>query len=100
MRPEELEKATPVVYVYGADVYSMGAFNCDSEINIQLELKTQEHLAIENIRQLQADDRIATDGYYLSRGLVYKVYRSNDQVKKIVGREAKSVKRLIKSKLG
>ena len=100
MRPEELEKAAPVVYMYGLDVYSMGTFNCDSEVKIELELKTQEHLAVENIRQLQTDDRIATDGYYLSRGVVYKVYRSNDQVKKIVGEEAKSVKRLIKSKLG
>ncbi len=100
MRPEELEKATPVIYTYGANVYSMGTFNCDSEIKIELELKSQEHLAEENIRQLQTADRIATDGYYLSRGLVYKVYHSNNQVKKIVGEEAKSVKRLIKSKLG
>ena len=100
MRPEELEKATPVIYTYGANVYSMGTFNCDSEVKIELELKTQEHLAVENIRQLQTEDRVATDGYYLSRGVVYKVYRSNDQVKKIVGEEAKSAKRLIKSKLG
>ena len=100
MRAEELEKAAPVVYTYGFDIYNIGTFNCDSDVKIELELKTQEHLAIENIRRLQTADRIATDGYYLSRGLVYKVYRSNDQVKKIIGEEAKSVKRLIKSKLG
>ena len=35
MRLEELEKATPVIYTYGANVYSMGTFNCDSEVKIE-----------------------------------------------------------------
>lgn len=96
MRPEELEKAAPVVYIYGGVIYHMPDFSTDHEPRIELELKTQERMVVENIRSMQMNDVDKKDGYYISRAVVYKVCCSNNQVTKIVGDEAKGIKRLVK----
>jgi hypothetical protein len=96
MRLEELEKATPVIYTYGGVIYHMSDFSIDHEPRIELELKTQERMAIDNIRSMQNNAVDKKDGYYISRAVVYKVSCSNNQVIKIVGDEAKGIKRLVK----
>ena len=96
MRPEKLEKVAPVAYVIGYVVSFFEDINSDNQLRIDTELKHQERRAIEEIRNQQKNNGVCQDGYYVSAGVVYKVYHINTVVKKITGEEAKNIKRLVK----
>lgn len=99
MRPEKMEKVVPVAYVIGDLVSFLSDINSDNPLRIEVELKQQERQAEKIIRDFQKTTHPKTDGYYVSAGIVYKVYHMNTVVKKITGDEAKTVKRMVKKAL-
>ncbi len=99
MRPEKLEKTVAVVYVIANQIFSFEEINSDNPLRIEVELKRQERRAEEEIRRLQKEQYPNENGYYISAGIVYKVYFTSNLVKKITGDEAKIIKRLVKKKL-
>lgn len=97
MRPEKMEKVDSVAYVFGEAVYFFHDIKSEHQLRIDTELKHQERQAEEAIRRLQKDGSgVKQDGYYVSAGVVYKVYHINTVVKKITGDEAKKIKRMVK----
>lgn len=97
MRPEQMEKVAPVAYVIGELVMFLSEFDAGgSELRAEVELKRQERMAEQFIRDFQKSSYPNKDGYYISTGIVYKVYHNNTVVKKITGDEAKTVKRMVK----
>ena len=99
MRPEKLEKVTAVSYVINNQVYSFENIDSDNPIRVETELKHQERRAENEIRRLQKEQFPNENGYYISAGIVYKVYFTSTLVKKITGDEAKAIKRLIKKEM-
>ena len=99
MRPEKLEKVTAVSYVINNQVYSFENIDSDNQLRIDTELKQQERRAENEIRRLQRENFPNENGYYISAGIVYKVYFTSTLVKKITGDEAKNIKRLVKKEL-
>lgn len=97
MRPETLEKVAPVAYVFGNAVHFFEDIKSEHQLRIDTELKHQERRAEDMIRLLQkGGPDCMLDGYYVSTGIVYKVYHKNTLVKKITGDEAKNIKRMVK----
>ncbi len=96
MRAEKMEKVTPVAMIIGKLIHVFEDINSENDLRIELELKQQCRRAEERIREFQKETHKNQDGYYVSAGIVYKVYHMNTVVKKITGDEAKNVKREIK----
>lgn len=99
MRPEKLEKVEAVVYVLGKDIYSLNSINTDNPLRAEIELKRQERQAVDEIRRLQKEQNKNENGYFISAGIVYKVYFTSLSVKKITGEEAKVIRRLVKKEM-
>lgn len=96
MRPEKLEKVVAVNYVINNQVFSFENIDSDNPIRVETELKHQERRAENEIRRLQQEQFPNENGYYISAGIVYKVYYTSTLVKKITGDEAKTIKRMVK----
>ena len=99
MRPEKMEKVAAVIYTINNQVFSFENIDSDNPIRVETELKHQERRAENEIRRLQKEQFPNENGYYISAGIVYKVYFTSTLVKKITGDEAKAIKRLIKKEM-
>lgn len=99
MRPETALKVDFVAYVIDGIVSRFEAINSDDPLRIEVELKHQCRRAEDAIRKIQKEKNLKEDGYYVSAGIVYKVYHVNTMVKKITGDEAKKIKRMVKLEL-
>ncbi len=99
MHPVKTGKVESVVYVIGNHIHQFEDIITDNELRAEVELKHQSRRAEERIREIQKENNLQESGYYISAGIVYKVFHMNTLVKKITGDEAKKIKRLVKLEL-
>lgn len=99
MRAAEFENLEPITWMIGNVVGCMSAIDAVDINEAHRLCKNQERYVINYMRIQQKSQQAGFDGYYVMNGVMYKVFYGNNDVKKITGEEARSMKRLLKQRL-
>lgn len=94
MRAEMLERSGVVVYQFGETIEKIAIDTEDDDVE---RLTKQAFRQAQNqVRALREAASEKTDGHILHQDIVYRVDAVNDQVYKITGEHARSIKKHLK----